>query len=168
MKGELHLIPLFRIGRWLVFFLLLFSSENDNRYHTRRGWRLEKDLLGRLLRFGFPSGVQFFLEIGAFTGFVLVVGRLGTASLAATNIAFNISIDNIQNCLNNLHCAASVSYAACREVTCVCVLLSCFCNPSRSSISCSFSCSRLFTDSRSRSAASSSCRSCIYTQFRRR
>jgi MATE family multidrug resistance protein len=75
----------------LVFFILLFSSENDNRYHTRRGWRLEKDLLGRLLRFGFPSGVQFFLEIGAFTGFVLVVGRLGTASLAATNIAFNIN-----------------------------------------------------------------------------
>lgn len=75
----------------LVFFVLLFAGGNDNIYHTRRGWRLEKDLLGRLLRFGFPSGVQFFLEIGAFTGFVLVVGRLGTASLAATNIAFNIN-----------------------------------------------------------------------------
>lgn len=75
----------------LVFFVLLFTGGNDNIYHTRRGWRLEKDLLGRLLRFGFPSGVQFFLEIGAFTGFVLVVGRLGTASLAATNIAFNIN-----------------------------------------------------------------------------
>ena len=75
----------------LVFFVLLFAGGNDHIYHTRRGWRLEKDLLGRLLRFGFPSGVQFFLEIGAFTGFVLVVGRLGTASLAATNIAFNIN-----------------------------------------------------------------------------
>ena len=75
----------------LVFFALLFAGDNDNIYHTRRGWRLEKDLLSRLLRFGFPSGVQFFLEIGAFTGFVLVVGRLGTASLAATNIAFNIN-----------------------------------------------------------------------------
>jgi len=75
----------------LVFFVLLFSGEKDSIYHTRRGWRLEKDLLSRLLRFGFPSGVQFFLEIGAFTGFVLVVGRLGIASLAATNIAFNIN-----------------------------------------------------------------------------
>jgi len=75
----------------LVFFALLFAGDNDNIYHTRRGWRLEKDLLSRLLRFGFPSGVQFFIEIGAFTGFVLVVGRLGTASLAATNIAFNIN-----------------------------------------------------------------------------
>jgi MATE family multidrug resistance protein len=45
----------------------------------------------RLLRYGFPSGVQFFLEMAGFTGFILIVGRLGTASLAATNIAFNIN-----------------------------------------------------------------------------
>ncbi len=75
----------------LVFFALLLRGGNDRIFHTRRGWRLEGDLLVRLLRFGFPSGVQFFLEIAAFTGFVLVVGRLGTASLAATNIAFNIN-----------------------------------------------------------------------------
>jgi MATE family multidrug resistance protein len=75
----------------LVFFGLLFTTANDSRYHTRKGWRLDNDLLARLLRFGFPSGVQFFLEISAFTAFVLVVGRLGTASLAATNIAFNIN-----------------------------------------------------------------------------
>jgi len=75
----------------LVFFALLSSKKIDNTYHTLRGWRLQKDLLLRLLRFGFPSGVQFFLEMAGFTGFVLVVGRLGTASLAATNIAFNIN-----------------------------------------------------------------------------
>jgi MATE family multidrug resistance protein len=75
----------------LVFFALLLSGRKDRIYHTRRGWRLEKELLIRLLRFGFPSGMQFFLEIAGFTGFVLVVGRLGTASLAATNIAFNIN-----------------------------------------------------------------------------
>jgi len=75
----------------LVFFALLLSGGKDKIYHTRRGWRLEKDLFIRLLRYGFPSGTQFFLEIAGFTGFVLVVGRLGTASLAATNIAFNIN-----------------------------------------------------------------------------
>ncbi|MDX2502836.1 MAG: MATE family efflux transporter [Deltaproteobacteria bacterium] len=75
----------------LVFFALLFSTAHDRLYHTKKGWRLEKDLLVRLLRFGFPSGVQFFLEISAFTVFVLLVGRLGTARLAATNIAFNIN-----------------------------------------------------------------------------
>jgi MATE family multidrug resistance protein len=43
------------------------------------------------MRYGLPSGVQFFLEMVGFTGFVLLVGRLGINSLAATNIAFNIN-----------------------------------------------------------------------------
>jgi len=75
----------------LVFLALLLSGGNESEYHTRSGWRFEQGLFRRLLRYGFPSGMQFFLEIAGFTGFVLVVGRLGTASLAATNIAFNIN-----------------------------------------------------------------------------
>jgi MATE family multidrug resistance protein len=43
------------------------------------------------VRFGFPAGVQFFLDMAGFTIFILLVGRLGTTSLVATNIAFNIS-----------------------------------------------------------------------------
>jgi MATE family multidrug resistance protein len=76
---------------FLVFLALLSSKSNNKTYHAIKGWRLQKDLFNRLLRFGFPSGVQFFLEMAGFTGFVLLVGRLGTASLAATNIAFNIN-----------------------------------------------------------------------------
>ena len=75
----------------LVFLFLMSLKSNNSTYHTIKGWRLEKDLFLRLLRFGFPSGVQFFLEIAGFTAFVLLVGRLGIASLAATNIAFNIN-----------------------------------------------------------------------------
>ena len=75
----------------LMFFVLLSSGSNNDTFHTIKGWRLEKDLFVRLLRYGFPSGVQFFLEMAGFTAFVLLVGRLGIASLAATNIAFNIN-----------------------------------------------------------------------------
>ncbi len=75
----------------LVFFPLVCRPLYDREYHTLRGWRPEKRLLLRLLRFGFPSGVQFFLDMAGFTIFILLVGRLGTVSLAATNIAFNIS-----------------------------------------------------------------------------
>jgi MATE family multidrug resistance protein len=76
---------------FLAFLVLLSSKSNNKKYHAINGWRPQKDLFNRLLRFGFPSGVQFFLEMTGFTGFVLLVGRLGTASLAATNIAFNIN-----------------------------------------------------------------------------
>ena len=75
----------------LMFLALLCSRSNNNTFHTIKGWRLERDLFVRLLRYGFPSGVQFFLEMAGFTAFVLLVGRLGIASLAATNIAFNIN-----------------------------------------------------------------------------
>jgi len=73
-------------------FLALLAAGNTKRtFHTLKGWRPETDLFVRLVRYGFPSGVQFFLEMTGFTGFILIVGRLGTASLAATNIAFNIN-----------------------------------------------------------------------------
>jgi MATE family multidrug resistance protein len=75
----------------LMFFALLGTGSNNDTFHTIKGWRPERDLLVRLLRYGFPSGVQFFLEMAGFTAFVLLVGRLGIASLAATNIAFNIN-----------------------------------------------------------------------------
>ena len=75
----------------LMFFALLCSGSNNDTFHTIKGWRLERDLFVRLLRYGFPSGVQFFLEMAGFTAFVLLVGRLGITSLAATNIAFNIN-----------------------------------------------------------------------------
>ncbi len=75
----------------LMFFPLVCRPLHDRKYHTLKGWRLEKRLFLRLFRFGFPSGVQFFLDMAGFTIFILLVGRLGTVSLAATNIAFNIS-----------------------------------------------------------------------------
>ena len=73
-------------------YLFLFSRRSFNRmYHTLKGWRWDRSLFKRLLRFGLPSGIQFFLEVMGFTVFLLVVGRLGTNELAATNIAFNIN-----------------------------------------------------------------------------
>jgi len=75
----------------MLYLALMAGRTTDRTYHTLRGWRPAGDLFVRLMRFGFPSGVQFFLEMAGFTGFVLVVGRLGTVSLAATNIAFNIN-----------------------------------------------------------------------------
>ena len=74
-----------------VYVFLITRQARNIRYHTLKGWRLEKELFSRLLRFGVPSGVQFFLDMAGFTAFVLIMGRLGTVSLAATNIAFNIN-----------------------------------------------------------------------------
>ncbi len=74
-----------------AYAVLVFRRANDERYHTLRAWRLEPALFGRVLRFGVPSGVQFFLDTAGFTAFLLMLGRIGTTELAATTIAFNIN-----------------------------------------------------------------------------
>jgi len=79
------------IFSFFVFLVLIATAAHNQIYHTVKGWRPEKELFMRLLRFGLPSGVQFFLEMASFTTFILLVGRLGIASLAASNIAFNIN-----------------------------------------------------------------------------
>lgn len=56
-----------------------------------RNLGLDFDLLGRLLRFGLPSGMQMFVDVAGFTVFMLIIGLIGEAELAATNIAFNLN-----------------------------------------------------------------------------
>ena len=79
------------IFSFLAFLALICTADHNRTFQTIKGWKPEKEMLLRLLRFGFPSGVQFFLDMAGITMFILLVGRLGTVSLAATNIALNIS-----------------------------------------------------------------------------
>jgi len=49
--------------------------------------------VGRMLRFGLPSGINYFLEFAAFALFInVVVGHLGTTTLAAFNIVFQLNM----------------------------------------------------------------------------
>ncbi len=75
----------------ILLFILMGRSNYENSYKTRSAWRFEKKLFKRLIRFGAPNGMQFFLEVTAFSVFIFIVGRLGVMELAATNIAFNIN-----------------------------------------------------------------------------
>ncbi len=74
---------------WAVLFL---SPRYQVQYRTRKEFRWDPKLFSMLLRYGIPSGVQFFLDVGSFTMFVLLVGRLGEADLAAANIALSIEM----------------------------------------------------------------------------
>ena len=90
IKGAAIATVLSGIFSLFVYMALAFTGESKKRYHTLAGWRPEKELFLRLLRFGFPSGAQFFLDMTGFTIFIFLVGRLGTITLVATNITFNI------------------------------------------------------------------------------
>ncbi len=70
------------IATWFAFSLLLVRFWREGRGAEHPGWRREEFV--RMLRFGLPSGVNWFLEFAAFLFFIDVVfARLGTVALAA-------------------------------------------------------------------------------------
>lgn len=79
-------------GWGLIVLLLLWAvrTQGHARYRLLEDRAFRPVLWLRLIRFGLPSGTEFFLDNLGFTVFVLVVGRLGTLELAASNIVMNI------------------------------------------------------------------------------
>ena len=74
-----------------AFLTLFLLPRYRKEFNSLSGWRPDARLFRRLLRYGGPNGLNFMLDITAFTLFMLIVGRLGTIQLAATNLAFNIN-----------------------------------------------------------------------------
>ena len=73
-----------------VLAILIFRKGNRTRFATWQSRALDKELFGRMMRYGVPSGIQFFLEIFGFTFFIQMLGRLGDMELAASNIVLSI------------------------------------------------------------------------------
>lgn len=78
---------------FIAIFLakLVFTRENEERYRVRSGWRFQPEMFWRLLRFGMPNSVNYFMEMLLMSWFVFEVGALGTNELAASNIAFSLN-----------------------------------------------------------------------------
>ncbi len=83
------------IGSWLcplIFAFIYFTGSISREFRTWQNLRFDAWLFRRMLRFGFPSGVHWFLDVAAFTVFVLLVGRLGAVAHIASNIALSINL----------------------------------------------------------------------------
>ncbi len=91
IKGAAIATVIAEVFNFAAYFVIIVRPSYNAAFHTLRGWKPDKALFARLVRFGVPSGVQFFLDMLGFTTFIMIMGRLGTIPLAATNIAFNIN-----------------------------------------------------------------------------
>lgn len=69
----------------------IFSYRFRTEFKLFQTMKIDTEILGRLLKYGVPGALQFSLDIFAFTFFILIVGRMGTIPLAATNIVISIS-----------------------------------------------------------------------------
>lgn len=78
------------LSTWLAFAGLFTVFVRDARRHGTGRLRLAE--LGRLLRFGLPSGVNWFFEFAAFVFFLnVVVAGLGTTAVAAFMVVIQVN-----------------------------------------------------------------------------
>ena len=74
-----------------VYIILLVRRKYRREYALFHA-RPERELFGRLLRYGLPNGLHFMLDMSAFALFTGLVGRFGAEALQATSIAFQINM----------------------------------------------------------------------------
>jgi MATE family multidrug resistance protein len=82
-------------GSWVSALLavaLLARPRYAAEFNTRRGWRPERALFLRLLKFGIPAGSQTFFDVLVFHLFVQFVGRLGEAQAGATALTVRLNM----------------------------------------------------------------------------
>lgn len=75
----------------LLLAWLIFQPELRATHGTWRNRAFDRELFKRFLKFGFPQGVHFFLDVASFSVFMLLLGRLGKVELAATNLTFRLN-----------------------------------------------------------------------------
>jgi MATE family multidrug resistance protein len=61
-------------------------------FATATGWHYERELFGRLLRYGGPAGIQVFLDVLVFHLFTQLVGRLGETAMGATTLTIRLNM----------------------------------------------------------------------------
>ena len=76
----------------LGMILMVLPAEHRERYGALSGWRPDLSLMKRLMRYGLPSGVQFFIDTAGFTLFVLILGLIGRNASNATSLTFTINL----------------------------------------------------------------------------
>lgn len=74
-----------------ILTIAAFTGKTAVEYRTRENFRFSKKLTARILRFGFPAGLQIFMDVASFTIFLFIAGRLGAIDFTANNIAFSVN-----------------------------------------------------------------------------
>jgi MATE family multidrug resistance protein len=82
-------------GSWasaLLAIALFLRPRYRQEFHTLSGWRPERELFGRLMKYGGPAGAQVFLDVLVFHVFIQLVGRLGEAQTGATTLTVRLNM----------------------------------------------------------------------------
>lgn len=73
----------------LILIWAYFNKTNRNEYAVIKAFHFDWEVMRKLLRFGYPSGVEFFLNLLAFDIMVLLFHSHGLVTAAAVTVVFN-------------------------------------------------------------------------------
>jgi MATE family multidrug resistance protein len=82
-------------GSWAsaLFAIALFLLPRYRaEFATGTGWRFERELFGRLMRYGGPAGMQVFFDVLVFHLFTQLIGRLGEDAMGATTLTVRLNM----------------------------------------------------------------------------
>jgi len=79
----------FSIAIYLLFYL---KPEYTRQFATTASLGFDQGIMRRYIRLGLPSGTEVFLNIAAFSGFLLMFQGYGIAAAASATIVFNWDI----------------------------------------------------------------------------
>ncbi|SHK22949.1 MATE family efflux transporter [Paramaledivibacter caminithermalis] len=74
----------------IIYIILLKRKKISNQYEVFANKKLDKNLIKKLARFGFPAGIQTFVGTAYFSLLLLIIGKTGEFNLTCSNIAFTI------------------------------------------------------------------------------
>ncbi|MEZ6041409.1 MAG: MATE family efflux transporter [Planctomycetaceae bacterium] len=80
-----------RCGDIIIYCFLIHRSVRRTNFPLLAHWRPNFELLAKYFRYGFPSGLHYFVDNSGFTIFLLMIGNLGRDALASTNLAFSVN-----------------------------------------------------------------------------
>jgi MATE family multidrug resistance protein len=76
----------------ILGLILFLRPKYRKEFATGLGWHFDRTLFLRLMKYGIPNGSQYAIEAAAFTAFILIIGNIGTAELAATTLTFSVNL----------------------------------------------------------------------------
>lgn len=76
-------------GSLIILLVAYFYSDNNKVYLTKSSFKFDSSLMRTLLRYGYPSGLEFMFNILAFNVLIVLFDSEGPVAATAASILFN-------------------------------------------------------------------------------
>jgi len=90
IKGAAWALIISNIFMIFIYLSFIFTAKNKKKYKVDKLAGFYKPAFVKLVRYGAPNGLGFFMDVLSFSMFTFMVGHLDMLSLGASNIAMSM------------------------------------------------------------------------------